>query len=132
MKPRPHVKRPEDAEAREQIRPVLVYPDASISAYDEALCQRARLDLTCVNQIIVPPRDARAIVVPKGHFFRIVSVEGSQVGDLNLWNAHNLDERFYFGKTRALHGTHLGRGDRMWSSFPFLRPMATVTWDTLD
>uniref|UniRef100_UPI0039B891BA urea carboxylase-associated family protein n=1 Tax=Albidovulum sp. TaxID=1872424 RepID=UPI0039B891BA len=40
--------------------------------------------------------------------------------------------RFYSGKTRALHGTHLSTGDRLWSSFPHLRPMATITHDTLD
>ena len=70
--------------------------------------------------------------MPAGHFFRIVSVEGPQVGDLNLWNAHDLTERFYSGKTRALHATHLSTGDRLWSTFPTLRPMATITHDTLD
>ncbi|NOX41862.1 MAG: DUF1989 domain-containing protein, partial [Alphaproteobacteria bacterium] len=50
----------------------------------------------------------------------------------NLWSADNPDERFYSGKTRALHGTHLSTGDSMWSSFPYLRPMATITHDTLD
>ena len=57
---------------------------------------------------------------------------GPQVGDLNLWNAHDLTERFYSGKTRALHATHLSTGDRLWSTFPTLRPMATITHDTLD
>ena len=80
----------------------------------------------------MPPRDARAFRVPAGHFFRISSIEGSQVGDLNLWNAADLSERFYSGKTRALHGTHVSTGARLWSSFPALRPMATVTEDTLD
>ncbi len=70
--------------------------------------------------------------MPAGSFFRIHSIEGPQVGDLNLWNAHDLNERFYSGKTRALHGTHLSTGDRLWSSLPFLRPMATITHDTLD
>ena len=51
----------------------------------------------------MPPQDAKAFEVAAGHFFRIVSVEGPQVGDLNLWNAHDLTERFYSGKTRALH-----------------------------
>jgi len=32
----------------------------------------------------------------------------------------------------ALHGTHLGTADQMWSSFSYLRPMATITHDTLD
>jgi uncharacterized protein YcgI (DUF1989 family) len=51
---------------------------------------------------------------------------------LNLFNAHDLSERFYSGKTRALHGTHVSTGDRLWSSFPALRPMATIVADTLD
>jgi hypothetical protein len=88
--------------------------------------------VTKVAELTVPPRQAKAFEVPAGHFFRIVSVEGPQVGDLNLWNAHDLKERFYSGKTRALHATHLSTGDRLWSSFPRLRPMATITHDTLD
>ncbi len=67
----------------------------------------------------------------EGHFFRIVSIEGPQVGDLNLWNAGDLSERFFSGKTRALHATHLTTGDRLWSNLPHLRPMATITHDTL-
>jgi uncharacterized protein YcgI (DUF1989 family) len=82
--------------------------------------------------VIVPPRDAQTFHVPSGNFFRIVSVDGPQVGDLNLWSADDLSERFYSGKTRALHGTHLSTGDHMWSSFPHMRPMATITYDTLD
>ncbi|WP_394842110.1 DUF1989 domain-containing protein [Pendulispora brunnea] len=83
-------------------------------------------------ELTVPPRDARAFVVPAGHFFRIVSVEGSQVGDLNLWNLHDLSERFFSGKTRAFHGTHVSTGSRLWSTLPNLRAMATITQDTLD
>ena len=79
----------------------------------------------------MPARDAASFEVPAGHFFRITSIEGPQVGDLNLFSA-DLSERFYSGKTRALHGTHLSTGDRLWSSFPRLRPMATITADTLD
>jgi uncharacterized protein len=59
-------------------------------------------------------------------------MNGPQVGDLNLWNAHDHTERFYSGKTRALHATHLTTGHRMWSTFPHLRPMATITDDTLS
>ena len=46
-------------------------------------------------------------------------------------NKH-LNEMFYSGKTRALHGSHVSTGDRLWSNFPHLRPMATITADTLD
>ena len=82
---------------------------------------------------VVPPREARTFNVPAGHFFRIVCTDGGpQVGDLNLWAAGDLSERFFSGKTRALHGTHLSTGDRLWSCLPYLRPMATITDDTLD
>ena len=85
-----------------------------------------------IKKIIIPPRSASTIEVPAGCIFRILSVEGPQVGDLNLWNMNNLDEKFYSGKTRALHGTHVGVGDKLWSNFPYMRPMATIITDTLD
>jgi len=88
--------------------------------------------MTKVDEVVVPPRDGRTFKVPAGHVFRIVSVEGPQVGDLNLWNSENLLERFYSSKTRQLHATHLTRGDRLWSSFPNMRPMATIIHDTLE
>ena len=68
----------------------------------------------------------------RDNLFRIVSVEGPQVGDLNLWNANDLNERFFSGKTRQLHASHLTRKDRLWSNMPYLRPMATITYDTLE
>ena len=73
-----------------------------------------------------------AFEVPAGHLFRIITAEGSQVGDLNLWSAVDPRERFFSGKTRALHGAHVSTGDRLWSALPWLRPMATITHDTLD
>jgi uncharacterized protein YcgI (DUF1989 family) len=94
--------------------------------------EAARATLRKIGEVIVPPREGGTFEVPKGHYFRIVSVEGSQVGDLNLWNAHDLTERFFSGKTRQIHATHVSTGDRLWSSLPNLRPMATITHDTLD
>ena len=132
MKPMPQCPAPVDAQARKDVKPVICYPVDTLPRPDMHGLEQAREHLEKIDQIIIPPRDARVFSVPRGHFFRIVSVEGPQVGDLNLWAADNLNEKFYSGKTRALHGTHLGRGDRMWSSFPQLRPMATITHDTLD
>lgn len=80
----------------------------------------------------MPPRHANTVEVPAGHFFRICSVDGAQVGDLNLWNAHDLNERFWSGKTRQLHASHVTQGDRLWSTLPAFRPMATITHDTLS
>ena len=123
---------PADAEARKAIPPVVCYPTTTLPGPDMDLYRRARARLVEVEEAVIPPREAGCFRVPAGHFFRIESVEGPQVGDLNLFNANDLSEKFYSGKTRALHGTHLSTGDRMWSSFPNLRPMATVTHDTLD
>lgn len=123
--------KPIDADARRAIKPVICYPVDTLPAPDMALYSAARETLVKVDEIIAPARDAATFHVPAGHFFRIISVEGSQVGDLNLFNANDLNERFYSGKTRALHGTHITTGQRMWSSFPGLRPMATITHDTL-
>lgn len=128
----PRHPRPRDADARKAVRPVICYPPETLPAPDMAALKTLRAQATKSAQITVPPRDAACIDVPAGCFFRIVSTEGAQVGDLNLWNTADLSERFYSGKTRALHGTHLSTGDRMWSSFPTLRPMATITDDTLD
>ena len=96
-----------------------------------AMLDSARQAMVKVGDIVVPPRDARAFRLARGQFFRIVSIEGPQVGDLNLWNANDLSERFFSGKTRALHATHVTTGNRLWSSLPSLRPMATITHDTL-
>ncbi len=122
---------PEDADARRAIAPVICYPNDTLPAPDLALYDAARATATKVDEVLVPARDARTFIAKAGQFFRISSVEGPQVGDLNLHNLSDLSERFYSGKSRALHGTHLTTGERMWSSFPYLRPMATVTADTL-
>jgi uncharacterized protein YcgI (DUF1989 family) len=133
MKPdQPAHSLPDDAESRKAIKPVICYPPETLPKPNLDTYRSLRAGWEKAGQLLVAPRDAGCIAVPKGAFFRIVSVEGSQVGDLNLWNLHDLTERFYSGKTRALHGTHLSTGDRMWSSFPHMRPMATITDDTLD
>ena len=123
---------PPDAEARRAIAPVICYPNDSLPQPDLGLYTQALARAELVETVIAAPRDACSFRVAAGQFFRIVSVEGPQVGDLNLWSAADLSERFYSGKTRALHGTHVTTGERLWSALPHLRPMATIVDDTLD
>jgi uncharacterized protein YcgI (DUF1989 family) len=132
MRTRPQTKAPSDAAQRRAAPAVVCYTVDRLPPYDRAFYESVRRSLTKISETIVPPRDARTFTVPAGHLFRIGSIEGPQVGDLNLWNANNLSERFFSGKTRALHATHVSTGDRLWSSLPYLRPMATITQDTLD
>ncbi|MEO0771885.1 MAG: DUF1989 domain-containing protein [Pseudomonadota bacterium] len=122
---------PADAYTRRAVTPVICYPNDTLPVPDLALYRSAREGAVKVAEVVARPRDAECFHVKAGQFFRITSIEGPQVGDLNLWHAHNLQERFYSGKTRALHGTHITTGERMWSSFPNMRPMATIIEDTL-
>tara|TARA_Y100000758_G_C15997058_1_gene402670 strand:- start:31 stop:891 length:861 start_codon:yes stop_codon:yes gene_type:complete len=132
VKYHPQNSEPLDVAERLNKQPVVCYPVDSLPPADMVCYQKARVDMTLIDEMIIPPREAKTFSVPAGHFFRIVSSEGPQVGDLNLWNKNNLNERFYSGKTRALHGTHVSTSDRLWSNFPYLRPIATITDDTLD
>ena len=112
---------PDDAELRKSVKPVICYPTDSLKSPNMNDYLIARKNLKKIDQIIIPPRDAKCFRVPKSHFFRIYCQNGPQVGDLNLWNEHNLNEKFYSGKTRALYGTHLSTNDRLWSCLPYLR-----------
>lgn len=86
---------------------------------------------TLVDALTIPIRDGRAWEVPAGHVCRILTVDGPQVGDLNLWNRHDPRERFWASRTRQLHAAHVTTFDRLWSTLPYLRPMATIVADTL-
>jgi uncharacterized protein len=122
---------PQDAAIRRAVAPVICYPVETLPAPDLVTYAGFRTQAVKVAEVLVPAREAACFQVPAGGFFRITSVEGPQVGDLNLWNADDVSERFYSGKTRALHGTHVSTGQRLWSNFPTLRPMATIVADSL-
>jgi len=125
-------KPPVDAAQRRREPPVICYNVDQLPDCDMQLYEQARNNMEKVSELRVAPRDGETFEVPAGYFFRIVSVEGPQVGDLNLWNAADLCEHFFSGKTRQLHASHVSTGDRLWSTMPGLRPLATITHDTLD
>jgi uncharacterized protein YcgI (DUF1989 family) len=131
-RPAPDHDSPADAAARRAVRPVICYPAHALPPPDLGAYRAARESWSLIESVTVPPREARTFEAPAGCFVRIVSIEGPQVGDLNLWAAGDLGEHFFSAKTRALHGTHVTTGHRLWSSLPILRPLATITEDTLD
>ena len=122
---------PPDADARRATLPVICYPSELLEPPDLDAYRAAFASYRKTAEVRVSPRDAATFRVPRGGVFRISSIDGPQVGDLNLWNADDVGERFYSGKTRALHGTHVSVGDRLWSNLPYMRPMATIIEDTL-
>tara|TARA_Y100000590_G_scaffold437170_1_gene558533 strand:+ start:39 stop:905 length:867 start_codon:yes stop_codon:yes gene_type:complete len=132
MKIKKFSKKPENLDERLGAKPIICYPNENLENENLKILHIARKNVKKINEVIIPPRDAKTFNVKSGNFFRIESVEGPQVGDLNLFQADNLEEKFYSGKTRALYGTHISVGDKMFSSFPYLRSLATITWDTLD
>ena len=77
---------------------------------------------TLVESIVVPIRSGYAWNVPAGHVFRIVTIEGPQVADLNMWNLHNPRERMWASRTRQLQQAHVSTFDRLWSTLPFCAP----------
>ncbi len=120
---------PDDARQRRAVLPVICYPPDTLP---EPRNLGPATPTGPITTHIAPPRDAATFRANAGQTIRITSVEGPQVGDLNLWCAHDLSEKFFSGKTRALHGTHVTTGDTLWSALPHLRAMATITHDSLD
>ncbi|EJL93493.1 hypothetical protein PMI16_00543 [Herbaspirillum sp. CF444] len=86
---------------------------------------------TLVDAIVIPIRSGKAWTVPAGHVFRIVAIDGPQVADFNMWNLHNPRERMWASRTRQLQQAHVSTFDRIWSTLPYLRPMVTITDDSL-
>ena len=86
---------------------------------------------TPVDQFTVPIRSGKAWPVLAGQICRIVAIEGPQVADFNAWNRHNPRERFWAARTRQLQSTHVTTYDRLWSTLPYLRPMLTITNETI-
>lgn len=114
--------------------PVICYEKSSRTSvskteYDDK--RHAALTGEKVQTLTVPKRSARTWNMQQGDLCRITVSEGSQVGDMNFWNSDNIKEKFYSGKTRQLHNSHLKVYDRLWSCFPYLRPMATFVFDSL-
>lgn len=87
---------------------------------------------TLVERFVVPRRSGRAWPLRAGQIVRIVAVEGPQVADLNVWSLTNPRERFWAARTRQLHQAHLTTFDRLWSCLPYLRPLLTITADTIQ
>ena len=115
--------------------PVPAYEAFKGSAFDADRKFYSEIGNTTSREVVesftLPVRSGRAWIVPKGHVCRITTPEGPQVGDLNIWNLNNPRERFWASRTRQLHASHVTKFDRLWSCLPYLRPLATITGDSL-
>lgn len=102
---------------------------------DRAFYDRLAADIdgrTPVDSFVVPIRSGRAWPVLQGQLCRIVVIEAAQVADFNVWNLSNPRERFWAARTRQLQSAHVTTYDRLWSTLPYLRPLLTITNDTIN
>ena len=118
---------PHDAAARRAVEPVMFIRTARWLRRPGALLRR-RAGATKTGEVLVQPRDGGCFRVPAGS--SISSVEGPQVGDLNLWNANDLGENSSPARrapsTAPISPLATGCGPTS-----CLRPMATIIEDTL-
>ena len=86
-----------------------------------------------LQEILVPAEYGRAFRVDKGQTMRIIAIDGPQVGDMTVYNAHNYRER-YSADFSYLQNCNLGTGDahhikHLYSSQPWVNVMFEVTDD---
>ena len=123
---------PADAADRKAIKPVICYPPETLPRPPMDLYRQARVGAEKVADVLVPARDARTFEVPAGCFFRIVSVDGPQVGDLDLWNAGKtwLSASIQGKRVRCMARTFL-RATVCGVRFPTFA-LSTIVDDSLD
>lgn len=87
---------------------------------------KKRASFKLVQQEKINARSGKAFKVDKGQVFRIIQLEGPQIGDVWLFNANDTDERFMGQTTFLYEGAYPSKFSQLWSCMPKLRPMATV------
>ncbi|CDR40754.1 CYFA0S05e04060g1_1 [Cyberlindnera fabianii] len=102
--------------------------DVDTEFYDSIANTKAR---ELIYEEICPIRAGRAWKVKAGSIVRITTPEGPQVCDFNVWHADNFREHMWAARTRQLQGSHVKKYDRLWSKLPYLRPLLTVTGDSI-
>jgi uncharacterized protein YcgI (DUF1989 family) len=115
-------------------RPSYVAKEGSPLSADPAIYGPIGAELerrTRVYEHVIPVRHGHAFVAPARHVVRFSIIEGPQVLDVNIWNRHDPRERFWASRSRQFYGAHVTTGHRLWSTLPFLRPLATIVADTI-
>ena len=104
MKIKKFSEKPTDIESRVGADPVVCYPNESINNNLEIL-HEARKHIKQVDEVIIPPRDAKTFNVKSGNFFSkdFEVVVGSKIADrLNL-NLKKIDINIYLKKIILIH-----------------------------
>jgi uncharacterized protein YcgI (DUF1989 family) len=92
-----------------------------------------RRSWTATESAVIQVEDGGgAIVVPAGSVLRVTCLEGPQISDMCIWNAHDPTERLWNDQTLNHEGIHLTTMNRLWGNMPHFRPLMTIIADTVE
>ena len=95
--------------------------------------REARPSFKKVDEFIIDLEErGKAWIVKKGQTTRIICIEGPQLLDVCIWNAHNPEEHFWDSYTLTRETPFLTTYSRLWSNLPWFRPMMTIIEDTVE
>ena len=84
-----------------------------------------------LERYTIPKGSGKAFLVRAGQYLRVITPEGPQAADLNVFNPANPRETFSASRTRVDRGLHLTTGDVLLSSPPSECVLMTITDDTV-
>lgn len=86
----------------------------------------ARDSFVKVSEDVIPARSGKGFAVDKGQIFRIVELEGGQIGDVWFINRDDPRERLMSHTTFLYEGAYPKKFSQFWSCMPHVRVMATM------
>ncbi|MEE8447996.1 MAG: urea carboxylase-associated family protein [Thermodesulfobacteriota bacterium] len=82
-----------------------------------------------VNELVITKGEGRAFEVMKGQVFRVIDLEGRQVGDMTLLSLRDFREKFSSQVTVATNGMSFKEAKKLYSGPPRMNVMLTVIED---
>ncbi len=82
-----------------------------------------------VREFIIPRGEARAFEVMKGQVFRVIDLEGRQVGDMTLLSLRDLREKFSAHVTNSANDRSFVKASKLYSGPPDFNVMLSVVED---
>ncbi len=79
-----------------------------------------------VSRDVIPAKSGKGFAVDKGQIFRIVQLEGGQIGDVWFINRNNPAEHLMSHTTFLHEGAYPTKYSQFWSCMPEVRVMATM------
>jgi hypothetical protein len=82
-----------------------------------------------VREFVIPRCYGQAFEVLKGQLFRVIAVEGKQVGDMTLFNLRDFKERFNAPVSCSMNGGTFRKVKTLYSGPPHFNAMLTTVDD---